>query len=160
MFLNDDRSLVSVGDDERICLWNWHDGSLLDSFSDHYHLLAAARSMDNSLFATGNDSGIVRLWRVEKNRLVQMHSLSGPASIRAMCFTPDGKSLAISGDDKKIRFWQVSSGLELFAISDLPSYVHRLSFSSDGQRLAAALHNGEVRVYYAPKVAKPSPFLP
>ena len=160
MFLNDEHSLISVSDDGQICLWNWRDGSLLDSFSDHYRLLAAARSKDNNRFATGNDSGIVRLWRVEKDRLVQMHSLSGPASIRAMCFTPDGKSLAISGDDKKIRFWQVSSGLELFAISDLPHYVHRLSFSFDGQRLAAALHNGEVRIYYAPKVAKPSPFLP
>jgi WD40 repeat protein len=80
-----------------------------------------------------------------------------------MCFTGDGKSLAISGEDKQIRLWHVESGLELMSLQlgqPLPSFVWRLAFSPDDQSLAAALVNGEIRIYHAPVVKNPSPFLP
>ena len=66
----------------------------------------------------------------------------------------------LAGDDNVVRFWQVSSGLKLLDLPALPKQIKRLAFSPDGQRLLAALMDGTIRVYDAPKVENPSPFKP
>jgi len=45
----------------------------------------------------------------------------------------------------------VTTGRELLVFNDLPAKVNGLAFSPDGQSLAAALHNGSVRIWRAPR---------
>jgi WD40 repeat protein len=45
----------------------------------------------------------------------------------------------------------VSTGRELLVFKYLPQRVNRLAFSPDGQHLAAALHDGSVRLWHAAK---------
>ena len=59
-----------------------------------------------------------------------------------------------------IRLWQVSSGLPLLEFPKLEAPIHCVTFSPDGERLSAALHDGSIRTWYAPKVETLSPFRP
>jgi WD40 repeat protein len=51
--------------------------------------------------------------------------------------------------DKTIVLWQAATGLELLRFRQLPDYAHALAFSPDCAILAAAFHDGTVRVYQA-----------
>jgi WD40 repeat protein len=55
--------------------------------------------------------------------------------------------MATAGMDKTIRLWQAATGLELLRFRNLPDYAHALAFSPDGTILAAAFHDGTVRLY-------------
>jgi len=56
---------------------------------------------------------------------------------RSVAWSPDGKRLATSGDDKKTRVWNASTGQEILA---LPAAAgsSQVAWSPDGKRLASA----------------------
>jgi RNA polymerase sigma factor (sigma-70 family) len=59
-----------------------------------------------------------------------------PRGITPLTFSPDGKTLASAGRDKRIRLWDVNTGTEIRSMEQLG--VSRLAYSADGKRLAAA----------------------
>ena len=48
-----------------------------------------------------------------------------------------------------VGLWHVATGQELFAFPDQPHFVNSLAFSADGHYLAAALHDGSLRLWQA-----------
>src|SRR5262249_18283747 len=68
--------------------------------------------------------------------------------VMALAFSPDGKTLASSGD-KVVRLWDVRSGkqLDVFAAG---GQTHSLAFSPDGKTLAVARREDAVRLYDVP----------
>jgi WD40 repeat protein len=106
-----------------------------------------ALAPDGKTLATADTEGLVKLWDVrtgtEKERL---HGHTGK-EVGALVFSPDGKTLASAGMDKTIVLWQAATGLELLRFKNLPDYAHALAFSADSALLAAACHDGTVRIY-------------
>ena len=60
---------------------------------------------------------------------------------------PDGRSVAISGDDRIVHLERVQTGQELLSFTDLLAPVNQPAFSPLGNHMAAALHNGENRIW-------------
>lgn len=71
--------------------------------------------------------------------------------IRTADFSPDGRTLAVAGDDQAVHLWNVATGQELLRFSNLPAAANHVAFAPDGQTLAAALHDGTIRLWYAPR---------
>ncbi|MDP6546404.1 MAG: WD40 repeat domain-containing protein [Phycisphaerae bacterium] len=59
------------------------------------------------------------------------------STVFAVVFAPDGKSLVSGGWDGRIKFWNVVTGEERFALEKYTFGVHTLAISPDGKRLAS-----------------------
>lgn len=165
----DGKTLATVSDDMTARLWRADDGKLLHELEDHpaetptgfpSMLFTARFSPDGSLLATADKIGQIRLWDVAtgqvKTRLEapelytwdgrqRRHSIGG---IRSICFSPDGRLLAVSGvghihnvdglgGKARITVFNLESGerhLE-YASDRLKGLVQHLQFSPDGSYL-------------------------
>lgn len=143
-------------DGSRARLWDLDTGQTLRIFQDDALICQLAVSPDGKILATGTTAGLVRLWDMETSR--ELRVLKGHttivtpdagqyASVRALAFAPDGKTLASGAADRTIRLWGVVTGQELLCFREQPAFVNSLAFSPDGKRLAAALHDGSLRLW-------------
>jgi len=62
-------------------------------------------------------------------------------------FSPDGKLLAVAGDSRKVRLWDVAKGRWAGDLTAPAMPVFCLAFSPDGKLLAAATNAGKVRLW-------------
>jgi WD40 repeat protein len=58
-----------------------------------------------------------------------------PGRVFAVCFSPDGKTLASGGDDGTVRLWDVSSGRERRCLVKGPGEIKYVRFSAGGKTL-------------------------
>jgi WD40 repeat protein len=102
---------------------------------------------------TGKEGFLLLLWDVATGQ--EVRRLAGPkASIRAVAYAPDGKTLAASSRDGRVVLWQADTGKELLHIVAHPNHSDTpftcspaLAFSPDGTRLATASTDKTLRLW-------------
>jgi WD40 repeat protein len=67
--------------------------------------------------------------------------------VNSLAFSPDGKTLASAGFDKKVKLWQTTTGRELLTLPEQKDRVRWLAFSPDSSMLATAGHDGMLNIY-------------
>jgi WD40 repeat protein len=106
-------------------------------------------SADGRTLASSSTDGTIRLWDVATRK--GRATLSGPDTHPAewtVVFSPDGKTLAITGDTSgEIRLWDVAGGRELASLVGHRGSVKCLAFSSDGGTLASGGDDGTLRLW-------------
>jgi WD40 repeat protein len=139
-FFNADASeIIVVNADEKIFFVTAADGTLLSSLpANSGGVRSAAISADRTTLATAGFKGDVSIWNVATRALLRRITIGRDASILAVAFAPDGKSVAASTNDKAFYVWDVAAGQQLQAVSDLPNFVTRLIYAPDGSFLVAA----------------------
>ncbi len=102
--------------------------------TDQHYL---ALSPDQSLLAAVRPEEGVALVDVATGK--QRHMLKGDHRwVYRLAFTPDGRRLVTSGDEKKLRVWNVADGRELRSWNERGGYTACLAISADGRWLASA----------------------
>ncbi|HXM36471.1 MAG TPA: WD40 repeat domain-containing protein, partial [Pyrinomonadaceae bacterium] len=127
-------------------------------------VLAVAFSPDGSILATGSADATVKLWDIASRQILttvmgcplpiaqgaQTPSGRGEdsvCSVRALAFSPDGKTLAIGTTDKAVKLWDVVSRQQLAPFTGHSDSVTAVTFSPDGKILASGSLDRTVKLW-------------
>lgn len=130
---------------KQVRVWDSQTGELVHQFDGHGPLVrAVAFHPDGNLLATADDEGVVRLWDVSAGAI--RRTIRAPKrNFRALTFSPDGALLtacALVNRDKQLLtdvfVWRADTGELVHQVSPSDFYGLEVTFSPDGQWLAAS----------------------
>jgi WD40 repeat protein len=88
----------------------------------------------------------VRRWEVKTGKeLAGLKAREG--HIRALVFSPDGKTLVTASGDQSVRLWDVATGEERTRLRGHTTPVPALTFGSDSKTLATGSEDGTVKLW-------------
>jgi Tol biopolymer transport system component len=109
------------------------------------HIAAMACSPDGRTLATSSypagtprlaDDLTISLWETATGReRCRLKAGNVAANVAALAFSPDGRTLAFTGNDRVIHLWDVRAGKELSQLSGHQGLAASLAFAADGKRL-------------------------
>lgn len=101
----DGRIIATGGSDGAICLWATDDFSLIRRMTVGSTVGALAISRSGQLLGAAG-GGRVSLWSFDSEEAVTSTQLP-IKGVYALCFSPDGRRLAQTGADGKVRIWRL-----------------------------------------------------
>ncbi|MBP5974326.1 CHAT domain-containing protein [Brasilonema sp. CT11] len=161
-----DRQIIaSASADNTIKLWDLK-GNLLNTLKGHTDLVnSVSFSPDGKMLASASWDGTVKLWSINGDLLDDKRN-AHKAKVYSVSFSPDGKMLASASWDGTVKLWNVNgSKLSLFKkIQPRPEILKttnkdnnhnsnslkqfdQVSFSPDGQLIAAGSDDGKVWIW-------------
>ncbi len=137
---------LAGGGSRDVRLWDVTTGEVVRLYQGpKYPITALALSPDGRVLTATAPTGIpgngthywdIHLWGAATGKELRRWS-DGITRISSLAFSPDSKTLACGGENRHLRFWDVSSGKELSPFSAL-IVGESVAFSPDGKLLAAA----------------------
>jgi hypothetical protein len=125
-------SILACGTQGGIKLFDTRSGSLLRTVGTSNGI--AQLSPDGTTIASA--SGVLTFYRASDGAVVD--SVPGQTSIAALCYSPDGRSIAVSSwSDLKVRLWDAMTG-ELRQTFSERTHGSSVAFSPDGKWVAAS----------------------
>ena len=148
----DGRRLASVGDDNRVRLWNTDTGQPLGPAiepSADERLLRLVFSPTELRVASRSADNTVRVYAETGDLISTLHT-TAMEPVASVAFSPDGHRLATFGDSRTVRVWNADTGLPVSVLhmGDMKP-VGSVAFNSDGHRLATGGTDGIVRLWNA-----------
>lgn len=107
---------------------------------------AAVFSPDGGRLATGDDQGLVHVWRVSDGVLID--SIEHLAGASSLSFSPDGERLAVGLTDGDVSVFDLQENRVVLALNGLTAgRVHALAFDPRRDWLAAASQDGNLYLW-------------
>jgi len=162
----DGQTIASGNQDHTVKLWNVDTGGLDRTLAGHSgEVFSVAFSPDSRTVASGSRDRTAKLWDVKSGEL--LHTLAGketgvpkqmgygqPNTV-VVTWSPGGQTLAaVNFDDLKVKLWQTDSGKLLRSLATPKTGIYSLSWSPNGQRLAAG--GGYIQIWRGDSGALPA----
>jgi WD40 repeat protein len=131
--LSPDGTLLAVGSDKRVLLYNADNGKLQRKCEGHTAgVVSLFFSAKSDILFSGDSGGTVRSWDLPKCR--ELGHFSCGRQVSCYAFSPERTTVATAaGDhDHAPRFWNLEDGREEVAFSGLANEVLKLAFLNDG----------------------------
>lgn len=133
----EDHVLLSGSDDGNLRIWDLSRHQQLGPPLARYanpEIPAIALTSDGSALVVIRPDGTVDLWDT-RHRSVQSVPLPAGTRATALAMSPDDRTLAIGGDDGKIRFWDLQQGHETRHLDTRAGEIRILTYDDDGDSL-------------------------
>lgn len=151
-FSPDGSRLATSSWDGTTKVWDAHTGEQLVALSeaDDGRPEYVAFSPDGTRLAVavlaGVADGWATIWEVDTgDRLMTLRGHN--AYMRTAAFSPDGRQIVTTGDDRTTRIWDAEDGSPLMILYGHSDAIIGAAFSPDGQRLATAGWDGVTKVW-------------
>ncbi|AMV29646.1 Serine/threonine-protein kinase PknB [Gemmata sp. SH-PL17] len=136
-----------------------------DAHGPRASIESAAFDRTSGLLATGDASGLIKLWDVDRSGgLMFARDLVGhTGAVHALEFSPNGRTLASGGDDRAVILWDPVAGRERLALTGHADRVLEVAFNADGTSLVSVSRDGAVKRWRAdvrPTTSESGPRLP
>jgi WD40 repeat protein/transcriptional regulator with XRE-family HTH domain len=146
-----DGSLLALSGEKgaQIHLWDLRSYTLRETLSHPHTVSAIAWSPKGRLFASGDFSGVIRVWeqhRTEPTTCIQ--AFSGHTDwVMGLAFAPDGSLLASGSRDGTVKLWDVASGRLRQTTAGHTDGMNRVAWSPDGRTLASGSRDTTIRLW-------------
>jgi WD40 repeat protein len=148
-FSADGKYLAGLSNRGLISLWDVDSGKLIRSYKcQHGSTTAIVFLPGSNKLASAACEG-VSLWDLRTEE--EIATLSLEVDTCAMALSPDGTTLATTGNLNHIALWDLATGrIKKQWPSGDEGSVTALSFSADGKTLASGASDGTIRLWYPP----------
>ena len=150
-FSPDGQTLVSVGGDTTIRLWDPHTGELKTTPTENKDWIRSiAFSPDGQTLASGGAGGKILLRNTDTGQLKEtltQHATVINHVVESLAFSPDGQTLASGNRDKIIRLWNPNNGKLKSTLTEHTDAVMSIAFSPDGKTLASGSRDRTIRLW-------------
>ncbi len=149
LFSPDGSMLARAGYSEKFLLLRVPDGNQIAEFPPAGSI---AFNPDGSLLASGDITGLVRIWRTADLKLIHTINISptnpqaDSNSVANLAFTPQGDILASGTHDGKIHLWSVETG-QLIRTFDNNHAIEEIKFNLDGTVLATLSESADLKLW-------------
>lgn len=145
----DGKTLVSVGNDNLVRVWDTASGKLVRSLDGHGGWVGSVVvTPDSAKAITAGGDNVIRIWDLKAGRPVA--TLEGhTVAVRGLALTADGKFLVSGGSDKTCRLWDLTTNKQVRKYGAETESVESVAVTADGSRVLAGSDNGIVTVYDA-----------
>jgi WD40 repeat protein len=108
-----------------------------------------AFSPNRDLFAVGDTTGGIRLFRLEDRKPYLYLEGHGKdlSVITEVTFSPDGQMLASSSIDSTVKIWNTDTGKCLKTFTGKQQWIWSVAFSPDGQTVASGGEDGTITLW-------------
>ncbi|KAJ5278317.1 hypothetical protein N7524_004470 [Penicillium chrysogenum] len=137
-----DSQVIASYVSRQVDLWDVATGKGIQSFEVHYVVSAMQFSLDGKVLVLATRT--VELWDIATMSCIR--TLDGHTEcVRCLAFTPCRKILASASDDMTVKLWEFETSSCKLTMR-LPGYPKNITFSPDGNILAASLADGSIHI--------------
>ncbi|KAG9397021.1 Protein kinase domain [Carpediemonas membranifera] len=127
--------------DDLLAAWHARMAECIQTMKGHTNWVLSVAFLPDGTMVTGSWDGTTKLW---DKRGVCKESMEHGGKVRCIAVSPDGSTIASSGDNRKIKLWS-KRGRLVKTLEGHTNNVNSLAFSRDGKTLVSGSFDKTVR---------------